>query len=393
MGARTTSFSICSCPSGFELQIDWLKLSHFRSYQTLEWSPAPGVNLLVGPNAAGKTNLLEAIAYLATLRSFRGAPDSALISEGELTSVMRSGVSTEDRQRLIEIEISQEHPRRTQVDKTPLRRNTDLLGVLRVIAFLPDDLDLVKRGPAHRRDLLDGVAVQLWPAAHLDQAEYERAVRQRNAFLKSGGRDDTTLGVWDSRLSQAGGRVLVRRARVIERLTPLLDIAYQEISSDEEGAGLGYEASWGSGLRADRSAAEYADLLAEALVSARPGDYQRRVTTVGPHRDDPVLSIVGRDSRTHSSQGEQRSLALAIKLAAHRAVAEAVGEPPVLLLDDVFSELDPERAAALTKALPAGAQTVITSARPDEVPVPGSVWQVEPGELTFGGSDRGGPAS
>lgn len=371
------------------MQVDWLTLSHFRSYQTLEWSPAPGVNLLVGPNGAGKTNLLEAISYLATLRSFRGAPDSALISEGESSAVVRSGVSSDERQRLIEIEISEDHPRRTQVDKTRLRRNTDLLGVLRVIAFLPDDLDLVKRGPAYRRDMLDEVAVQLWPAAHLDQAEYERAVRQRNAFLKGFGRDDATLAVWDSRLSQAGGRVLVRRARVIERLAPLLDDAYREISGDEDGAGLGYEASWGSGIRKDRSAAEYADLLAEALVSARAGDYQRRVTTVGPHRDDPVLSIEGRDSRTHSSQGEQRSLALAIKLAAHRAVAEMVGEPPVLLLDDVFSELDPERAAALTKALPAAAQTMITSARPDEVPVPGSVWQVEHGGLKFGGSEGG----
>jgi len=371
------------------LQVDWLTLSHFRSYQTLEWSPAPGVNLLVGPNGAGKTNLLEAISYLATLRSFRGAPDSALISEGESSAVVRSGVSSDERQRLIEIEISEDHPRRTQVDKTRLRRNADLLGVLRVIAFLPDDLDLVKRGPAHRRDMLDEVAVQLWPAAHLDQAEYERAVRQRNAFLRGGGRDDATLAVWDSRLSQAGGRVLVRRARVIERLAPLLDDAYREISGDGDGAGLGYEASWGSGIRTDRSASEYADLVAKALVTARSRDYQRKVTTVGPHRDDPVLSIEGRDSRTHSSQGEQRSLALAIKLAAHRAVAEVVGEPPVLLLDDVFSELDPDRAAALTKALPTAAQTMITSARPDEVPVPGSVWQVERGGLTFGGSEGG----
>ncbi|MBW3667247.1 MAG: DNA replication/repair protein RecF [Actinobacteria bacterium] len=364
------------------MQIDWLALTRFRSYDILEWSPAPGVNLLVGPNGAGKTNLLEAMAYLASLRSFRGVPDSALVAEGETSSVIRSGVSSDDRQRLIEIELSTERPRRTQVDKTPLRRSSDLLGVLRVIAFLPDDLDLVKRGPAQRRDLLDEIAVQLWPASHLDQAEYERAVRQRNAFLKAGEREDTTLGVWDSRLAQAGGRVLARRARVVERVGPLLETAYQEISGEDETVGLGYLSTWGAELVADRSAAEYAGLISEALVSVRAGDYQRRVTTVGPHRDDPALSIGGRDARTHSSQGEQRSLALAIKLAAHRAVAEAAGEPPVLLLDDVFSELDPERAAALTKALPAGAQTVITSARPDEVPVPGQIWSVQDGEIS-----------
>ena len=364
------------------MQIDWLTLSHLRSYQTLEWSPAPGVNLLIGPNGSGKTNLLEAIAYMATLHSFRGIPDAAMIGEGEQTAVIRSGISSEERQRLIEIELSNIHPRRAQVDKTRLRRSGDLLGVLRVVAFLPDDLDLVKRGPSHRRDLLDEIAVQLWPTAHLDQAEYERAVRQRNAFLRSGDRDQTTLGVWDSRLSQAGGRVLGRRARVIEVIAPLLDIAYGEISGGDESTSIGYESTWGESLRADRSAAEYADLVGRALVSARSRDYQRKVTTVGPHRDDPVLLIEGRPSRTHASQGEQRSLALAIKLAAHRAVAEAVGEPPVLLLDDVFSELDPDRASSLTKALPAEAQTVITSARPDEVPVPGKVWHVSAGTVS-----------
>ena len=375
------------------MQIDWLTLSNFRSYRSLEWSPAPGVNLLVGPNAAGKTNLLEAISYLGTLRSFRGAPEPALISEGETTAVIRSAVVTEGRERLIEIELSTTNPRRAQVDKTRLRRSADLLGVVRVIAFLPDDLDLVKRGPSYRRGLLDEIAVQLWPVAHLDQAEYERAVRQRNAFLKGGQRDQTTLGVWDSRLAQAGGRVLVRRARVIEQIAPLFDAAYREISGDEQGVGLDYDATWGSELRADRSAAEYTDSLLEALVLARAGDYQRRVTTVGPHRDDPVLSIGGRDSRTHASQGEQRSLALAIKLAAHRAVAESLGVAPVLLLDDVFSELDPDRSAALTKALPPGAQTVITSARPDEVPIPGSVWQVGNGRLSTPELDEGRPPS
>lgn len=364
------------------MQIDWLTLSNFRSHQSLEWSPAPGVSVLIGPNGIGKTNLLEAVAYLATLRSFRGAPESALIEEGRPTAVIRSSVSSDERQRLVEIELSTNHPRRAQVDKTRLIRSTDLLGVLRVVAFLPDDLDLVKRSPTHRRGFLDEVAVQLWPAAHLDQVEYERAVRQRNAFLKSGEKDEATLAVWDSRLAQAGGRVLARRARVIEHITPLVDAAYQEISGEEGGAALGYEPTWGVELRPSRSAAEHADLVLEALVSHRAVDYQRRMTTVGPHRDDPVLSIGGRDSRLLSSQGEQRSLALAMKLAAHRAITETLGIAPVLLLDDVFSELDPDRSEALGKALPPGTQTVITSARPDDVPIPGAVvWHLGDGGL------------
>ena len=168
------------------MKVDWVSLAHFRSYEELEWQPDPGVNLLLGPNGAGKTNLLEAIAYLSSLRSFRSVPDSSLIADSEGAAVVRAGISSGARERLVEIELPRSGHRRTQLDKSRLRRTSDLLGVLRVIAFLPDDLDLVKRGPAYRRDLLDAIAVQLWPAAHHDQGEFDRALRQRNAFLKSG---------------------------------------------------------------------------------------------------------------------------------------------------------------------------------------------------------------
>ena len=361
------------------MKVDWVALTAFRSYQSLEWRPDPGVNLLLGPNGAGKTNLLEAIAYLASLRSFRSVPDAALISVDAETSVVRAGVSSRDRERLIEVEIPRSGPRRTQVDKTRLQRTADLLGVLRVIAFLPEDLDLVKRGPALRRDLLDLVAVQLWPAAYLDQSEFDRALRQRNAFLKGGDRDDATLSVWDARLAQSGGRVMARRVRVMESLSPLLEESYAEIARSEEKASIGYMASWGSGQIAEKSAAEFTMVLLEALEASRRADYERRLTSVGPHRDEPMFRIDQAEARSHGSQGEQRTMALAIKLAAHRAVADIVGEPPVLLLDDVFSELDPDRAGALAKALPPGTQTLITSARPEDVPVEGSVWRVGDG--------------
>ena len=361
------------------MKVDWVALTAFRSYQSLEWRPDPGVNLLLGPNGAGKTNLLEAIAYLSSLRSFRSVPDAALISVDAETSVVRAGVSSGDRERLIEVEIPRSGPRRTQVDKTRLQRTADLLGVLRVIAFLPEDLDLVKRGPALRRDLLDLVAVQLWPAAYLDQSEFDRALRQRNAFLKAGDRDDATLSVWDARLAQSGGRVMARRVRVMESLSPLLEESYAEIARSEEKASIGYTASWGSGQIAEKSAAEFTVVLLEALEASRRADYERRLTSVGPHRDEPVFRIDQAEARSHGSQGEQRTMALALKLAAHRAVADTVGESPVLLLDDVFSELDPDRASALAKALPPGTQTLITSARPEDVPVEGSVWQVAEG--------------
>jgi DNA replication and repair protein RecF len=360
------------------VQVDWVSLVNFRSYSQLEWSPDGGVNLLIGPNGAGKTNLLESVAYLATLKSFRSVTDDGLIADDAESAVVRVGLTGDERQRLIEIEIPRQGARRTQVDKTRLHRIADLLGVVRVIAFLPEDLDLIKRGPAYRRDLLDDTAVQLWPAAHLDQSEYERSLRQRNAFLKQGQPDEATLAVWDSRLAQAGGRVLARRARVIETLTSRLDEAYAEIAQADTTAAFTYTPTWPGGLD-QASAADFGSRLAEALELSRRVDYERRMTTVGPHRDEPGFSIDGHEARTHGSQGEQRTMALAVKLAAHRAVASAVGESPILLLDDVFSELDPGRAKALADALPNETQTMITSARPEDVPISGSVWRVGEG--------------
>lgn len=362
------------------MHLDWVSLVDFRSYPGLEWRPDTGVNLLVGPNGAGKTNLLEAVAYIGTLKSFRSAPDEALVADDAGSAVVRAAVSSGGRDRLVEIEVPRIGPRRTQVDKAKLGRTTELLGVLRVVAFLPEDLDLVKRGPAHRRDLLDAAAVQLWPASHLDQAEYERSLRQRNAFLRQGDRDDDTLAVWDARLAQAGGRVLARRARVIEILRPLLGKAYSEVTRQPSETEMSYTPTW-PGRLDQASAAEFAERLGEALERSRRVDYERKMTTVGPHRDEPGFLLDGHDARVHGSQGEQRTMALAVKLAAHQAVADTIGEPPLLLLDDVFSELDPSRAAALADALPDDTQTLITSARPDEVPVVGKVWQVGEGTV------------
>ncbi|MFZ0015410.1 MAG: DNA replication/repair protein RecF [Acidimicrobiia bacterium] len=360
------------------MRVDWVSLVTFRSYPELEWHPDAAVNLLVGPNGSGKTNLLESVAYLATLKSFRSAPDSALIADDAESAVIRAALVGDERERLIEIEIPRQGARRTQVDKTRLRRTADLLGVLRVIAFLPEDLDLIKRGPAHRRDLIDQIAVQLWPAAHLDQTEYERALRQRNAFLKQGDRDEPTLAVWDSRLAQAGGRVLARRSRVIETLSPILATAYAEVADATVAAGFTYVPTW-AGRLDQAPAADFGGRLLTALEQSRRIDYERRMTTVGPHRDEPGFSIDGHEARVHGSQGEQRTMALAVKLAAHRAVAATVGESPVLLLDDVFSELDPSRSDALAKALPADTQTMITSSRPEDVPISGTVWTVGDG--------------
>lgn len=362
------------------MRLAWIALGEFRSYRSLEWRPDAGVNLLVGENGAGKTNLLEAIGYLASLRSFRGAPDEAMVGFEAEASVVRGEVVDGDASALIEIELRRRGGRRAFVNRQRLPRSADLLGHVRMVAFLPEDLDLVKRGPAHRRSMLDDLAVQLWPGSHLDQAEYDRAVRQRNAFLKQGVDDPVTLGVWDERLAQAGGKVMVRRARAVQAIASHLARAHAEIAGVDVEVGLSYRSEWGGRLDPTVSAGEQTTALAAALETRRRADRERRITTTGPHRDDPVLVLAGRDARYHASQGEQRTLALAVRLASHRAILDVAGVRALLLLDDVYSELDPLRSTALTRALPE-AQTFVTTAHPAEVPLTGRGWDVREGTI------------
>ncbi len=365
------------------MHVVWLELVDFRSYPRLEWRPDPAVNLLVGPNGAGKTNILEALGYLATLKSFRAVPDEGLIAYDAEAAYLRAGVERgmpAPGESLIEVEIPRRGARRTQIDRSRLRRTSDLVQVMRVVTFLPEDLDMVKRGPARRRDLIDEAAVLLRPSAALDQAEFDRALRQRNAFLKQGAPDEVTLSVWDERLSQAGGKVMARRAATMAELSVPIATAYREISLSDQALTIEYGSDWGASTDPTVGAGEQAQALAQALAARRRGDLERRVTTVGPHRDDPVFVLEGHDARLHASQGEQRTVALAVRLAVHTAVTDRLGVSPILLLDDVFSELDAERSRRLAAALPS-TQTVITSARPEDVPIGGHSWSVRAGNL------------
>lgn len=355
--------------------LKWLTLSGFRSYQSLDWAPEQGVNILVGDNGAGKTNLLEAIGYLSNLRSFRAAPDEALVADGVESAIVRADVGE-----LLEVEIRRRGGRKARLAQKPVARSTDPLSVLRVVTFLPEDLDLIKGGPGGRRDFLDDVAVQLWPAASLDQAEFDRSLRQRNTFLKQGDRDGATLDVWDARFAQASARVMTRRARAAQMLEQFFADVYGQIAGKSHRLGFSYESDWGGNLDPTTPAAEWAAALLAALVHRRRVDFELRTTGVGPHRDDPSLVLEGRSARHQSSQGEQRTLALALRLATHRAVTDHIGRSPLLLLDDVYSELDLDRAKSLTDALPI-AQTFISTTRPEEVPLHGIAWQVGHGTV------------
>lgn len=364
------------------MRLSWVSLGEFRSHGSLEWSPEPGVNLLVGPNGAGKTSLLEAIGYLATLDSFRSAPDEALPAFGEQAGFVRGEVRDRDSTSLIEVEIRRRGGRRAYVNRQRLGRAADLLGHVRAVAFLPEDLDLVKRGPSYRRDFLDAVAVQLWPGSYLDQAELDRALRQRNAFLRQGVQDDATLDVWDERMAVAGGKVLSRRARAAAAIAGPVQESYTAISGAEVKVGIDYVSTWVDGLDPSIPPAEHAALLRAALTHARRHDRDRRVTTVGPQRDEPIILLDGNDLRLYGSQGEQRTAALSMRLAVHRAVMEVAGVSPILLLDDVYSELDPARSTALTRCLPP-AQIFVTTTHPEDVPLAGPTWRVSPGKVAL----------
>jgi DNA replication and repair protein RecF len=338
------------------MRVTRLWLTDFRNYTSVEFEPDPsGLTVIVGANGEGKTNLLEAISYLATLSSFRGAPGDALIRSGTQQAIVRAEGERDGRPLLLEAEINASGRDRVLFNRQPLKRTRDLLGALRVTVFAPDDLVLVKGGPGERRRFLDDALVALHPKHDALQRDLDRILRQRNTLLRQAGgarmvSDEVTrtLDVWDAKLVATGEALAVARETLVAQLEPEIGKAYDQVAHTAADVSVGYHRSWAGGL-------------AGAVAASRSDDLRRGVTLVGPHRDELGLAIGGLPGRTHASQGEQRSLALAMRLAAHRVVGDAVGEAPVLLLDDVFSELDPDRSEALLTHLPPG-QALLTSA-------------------------------
>jgi len=346
-----------------------LWLADYRSYLAGDLALDSGLNAVVGDNGEGKTNIVEALAFLATLDSFRGAPTDALVRVGADRAVVRAELTHDDgRAVTIEAEIPRSGRVRVLVNKQRLERARDLLGVLRVTVFSPDDLVLVKGGPGERRRFLDDLLVSLHPRHDATRSELERVLRQRNTLLKqASGRltpdIEMTLDVWDAKLCEAGEAFGRARAGLVQALGPRVDACYGDIAGEHAVIELSYEPAWRqSGL-------------ARALEEARADDLRRQVSTVGPHRDELEIGLDGMPARTHASQGEQRSLALALRLAGHQLVRDRIGSAPLLLLDDVFSELDPARSTALLRHLPPG-QVLLTTAGelPPEAHPASTVW-------------------
>lgn len=362
------------------MELTWLELRDFRIYEELRFEPDPHLNVLIGDNGEGKTSILEAIGYLGTTRSLRGVPDDAMVRDTTSSAVIRGEFAGRASDTTIECELPIEGRRKILVNGKRPTRMRELLTIVPIVVFVPDDLDVIKRGPAIRRDFLDDLAARLWPSAVADQSDYERAVRQRNALLKQEGRatDPVTLDVWDERLAMAGAKVLLHRRAVASALQPHLAHAYRVVGGSGDLA-WAYRSTWGSRGVFDEK--ELVEALMSALADKRQKELEIRTTTVGPHRDEPDLLLDSRPTRTKASQGEQRTTALAMRIGAYRLIEEIRDQVPILLLDDVFSELDPHRGARVLDLLPKG-QVFVTSAREDEVPIGGRRWLVRDGKVS-----------
>ncbi len=384
------------CPNGTSasatVHLDHLWLTDFRSWCGADVAFTSGLTVIRGDNAAGKTNLLEAIAYLATLSSFRGAPNEALVRSGCTDAVVRGEGKRGDRELLVEAEIRVAGRGRVALNRQPVRRAAALLDALRVSVFSPDDLVLVKGPPGGRRRWLDDALVAIHPRNDALRREFERVIRQRTALLSQArGRLTpevaTTLDVWDTKMAETGEALADARAAFLTRAQPLVADAYANLADDEVASGPDQSGPGPSGPRSGvpvtltYEAPWRQQGLAAALAEARVQELRRGVSLVGPHRDDVGLSIGGLAARTQASQGEQRTLALALRLAVHLAVAEAMGESPVLLLDDVFSELDARRSRSLFDHLPPGQAFLTTTGPVPEGAQPERVLEVVDGQI------------
>lgn len=413
------------------MHVSHLSLTDYRSYEQVDLALEPGVSALVGPNGQGKTNLVEAVGYVATLGSHRVATDAALVRAGAERAVVRLRAVRGDRSSLVELEINPGRANRAQVNRAPVRRPRDVLGILRTVLFAPEDLALVKGDPDSRRRFLDELVVQVSPRMAAVLADYERILRQRGALLKSAGGarrgrrsadDDApdlrTLDVWDAKLAQLGAQVLAARVRLVDQLRPHVAAAYEQVSEGQGAAVVGYRSSLEASAADDDRARTGGPLtrsdpevphrgastdlleaqLLEALSRLRRQEIERGVNLVGPHRDDLLLSLGGLPAKGFASHGESWSIALALRLGSYQLLTHGTpdddtvggisswdeGSEPVLVLDDVFAELDARRRRRLAGLVARAEQVIVTAAVADDVPeeLEGARWDVMGGAVT-----------
>jgi DNA replication and repair protein RecF len=373
------------------MHLERLELIDFRNHPAVAVDLSPGPSVLVGPNGTGKTNVLEAVGYLATLGSHRPGQESALVRVGADAAIVRASSVRDGRTILIDLEIRPGAGLRGRVNRAPVPRARDLLGMVRATLFAPEDLAMVRGDPEERRRFLDALAVQRLPRYLAIRQDYERILRQRNTLLRSAagrlpsGAGLATLDVWDEKLANAGADLWAERVRVVEAIRPLVECAYQELASQPDPVEMVYVSSVVGTEALEPDPAALAKTARERLLTDRSREVERGTTLSGPHRDDLALTLRGLPARTHASHGEAWSLALAFRLAAHRLLANE-GEEPILLLDDVFAELDRRRRERLVDLAMAVEQSLITASVADELPeqLKATMFHVEPGSIRRG---------
>jgi DNA replication and repair protein RecF len=374
-----------------------LALTDFRSYPSADVALRPGVTIFNGPNGEGKTNLVEAVGYVAALASHRAAHDAPLIRQGAERAIIRASVHDATRDSLVEIELNPGRANRVRLNRAPLTKPREVLGVLRTVLFAPEDLALVKGDPGERRRFLDDLLVAMAPRYAAVRADYDRVLRQRTALLKSAGPKGnrqsreavmSTLDVWDAHLARAGAELLVAREHLVQALRPHVERAYTAVAGDRGPAAIEYKRSFQSPPAADEDGGhgervKAADEgLRAALTEVRDSELDRGVCLAGPHRDELDLAVRGLPARGYASHGESWSLALALRLASFDLLRDG-GEDPVLILDDVFAELDAGRRDRLAALVAAAEQVLVTAAVPADVPslLTGARFSLSGGEL------------
>jgi DNA replication and repair protein RecF len=343
-----------------------LAVTDFRSWESAELDLRPGVTVLVGPNGVGKTNLVEAAGYLATLGSHRVATDAPLIRRGAQRALVRGVVVHQGRELTIELEIAPGRANRARVNRAPAKPR-DVLGILRTVLFAPEDLALVRGDPGERRRFLDDLLVSRFPRYAAVRSDYDRVLRQRSALLKTarGGGDLRTLDVWDGHLARHGAALLAGRLELVAAIAPRAVDAFAEVAPTSDPIALGYRCSLEGELPA--AADELEPLLVDAMGRLRRQEVERGVCLVGPHRDDLELRLGEGPAKGYASHGESWALALALRLASYRLLC-ADDVEPVLVLDDVFAELDSRRRSALADVARRAEQVLVTAAVAEDVP-------------------------
>ncbi|TNU73980.1 DNA replication/repair protein RecF [Miniimonas arenae] len=416
------------------MHVSDLALNDFRSYPEVVLAIPPGITAFVGPNGQGKTNLVESIGYLASFSSHRVASDAPLVRQGAQRAVVRARAQLGERARIVEIEINAGSANRARLDRAPVARVREAAGIVRSVVFAPEDLALVKGDPDVRRRYLDDLLVQRTPRIAAVRADYERVLRQRTSLLKSAGalrsgrRSRTaappapppdpdgptgseptdgrsgalrTLDVWDAQLAAAGARLIAARVELVRLLRPLAAAAYAQVSSAQGDLELGYRASVAQarpddapdeappgGCEEELLAVDLVEArLLEAMSRLRPKELERGVCLVGPHRDDLELVLGGLPVKGYASHGESWSVALALRLASFDLLRDDdgwSGGDPVLILDDVFAELDARRRTRLAALVAPAEQVLLTAAVAEDVPeeLDGARFDVMGGEVT-----------